>query len=275
MSTPSAPKLDLQACARTALLTPATVRAGALAVACPIACSVVGLEGRDFDPSLLSLLIATPSAFSINAAYQRRERALGFLAQFRSASHMIDAAFDRWARAEEQREAQAELHAVYSSLVRMCERREDAEKRMAEEEMLRMLSKLGGSLERMRRNPTAASEAGIEPLATIFVSDERLLVQAVDQIRVIAFTRTPALLRAFTVSGSAAFPILFAPYFAAVAAQPDGAAWAPYLVSFLFATTISALVQIQEALEDPFEEYIDDIDLRRFAPPSYDILQEG
>ena len=62
------------------------------------------------------------------------------------------------------------------------------------------------------------------------------------------------------------FPILFAPYFAATAADPGRYPWAVYTVSFLFAVTIAALVSIQEALEDPFNGDVDDIDLAVFAP---------
>ena len=254
--------------ANVAILTPATARAGLLAIACPIACTKLGIEGRDFDPSLLSLIVATPSAFSINAAYQRRERALNSLAQFRSAAYMLDLAFQRWAQDDLRRDAKAELNSVYDNLVRMCTDAEASDKRAGEAAMLSQIDALGASIERMRRDPNGFSREGTEALATIFISDERLLVQAADQVRTIAFTQTPVLLRAFTVGGSAVFPILFAPYFAVTAEQPDRAAWAAYLVSFLFATTISSLVRIQEALEDPFDgDAVDDIDLTRFAPP--------
>ena len=37
----------------------------------------------------------------------------------------------------------------------------------------------------------------------------------------------------------------------------------------MFAVSINALVEIQEALEDPFDGGIDDIDLTQFAPPQY------
>jgi hypothetical protein len=66
------------------------------------------------------------------------------------------------------------------------------------------------------------------------------------QVRVIASTRTPVLLRGFTISGSSLFPVLFAPYFAAVAADsPSGLPWSAYLLSLLFAVTNTALVNIQ------------------------------
>jgi len=65
---------------RVAIFTRQTAQVCTLAVVCPALCSEVGFTGKDFDPSLLSLVVATPTAFSINAAYQRRERALQGLA---------------------------------------------------------------------------------------------------------------------------------------------------------------------------------------------------
>lgn len=65
-------------------------------------------------------------------------------------------------------------------------------------------------------------------------------------MRVIASTRTPVLLRGFTVVGSSLFPIMFAPYFAAIAADsPPGLPWSAYLLSLLFAVSNTALVNIQ------------------------------
>ena len=66
------------------------------------------------------------------------------------------------------------------------------------------------------------------------------------QVRVIASTRTPVLLRGFTVGGSTLFPILFAPYFAAIASEStNGIPWSAYLLSLLFAVANGALVAIQ------------------------------
>ena len=42
-----------------------------------------------------------------------------------------------------------------------------------------------------------------------------------------------------------------------------------FAVSFMFAVSINALVEIQEALEDPFDGGIDDVDLTQFSHPQY------
>ena len=52
--------------------------------------------------------------------------------------------------------------------------------------------------------------------------------------------------------GATLFPVIFGPYFADVAVT-SGNYISAFLVSFLLAVTIGALVSIQEALEDPFD----------------------
>lgn len=103
---------------RVALLTPATARSAALSLLCPIACSTMGLVGKDFDPALLSLVIATPSAFSINAAYTRRERAFVALAQLRAAAWSIHHDARRWGCDEDAASASEALRVVWASFMR-------------------------------------------------------------------------------------------------------------------------------------------------------------
>ncbi|EOD34791.1 hypothetical protein EMIHUDRAFT_455521 [Emiliania huxleyi CCMP1516] len=102
--------------AKVALLTPTTLRAASLSVACPLVCSAAGVVGNDFDPALLSLIIAVPSSISINAAYTRRERALTCLARFRSATYALHHSIQRWGRPADRSRIQRENAALYESL---------------------------------------------------------------------------------------------------------------------------------------------------------------
>ena len=130
-----------------------------------------------------------------------------------------------------------------------------------------MLQAVFSAVEAIRRNPPPHAEAGVDGLATVMCADERQLTTSIEQVRVVAAKRTPTSLRGFTVWGSTLFPVIFAPYFAALALESDGLPWAAYLTSILFSFTISALVSIQRALEDPFDgDTIDDIELALFAP---------
>ena len=107
------------------------------------------------------------------------------------------------------------------------------------------LAALGSRLEDIRRNPNPESREHMATLCSMIGTEERLFTQSLEQVRVIASTRTPFLLRGFTISGATLFPIIFAPYFAAIATEAGGFAWSAYLVSILFALSNGALVAIQ------------------------------
>ena len=263
---------------KVAIFTPVTARICSLAVVCPMVCSAVSFTGRDFDPSLISLVIATPSAFSINAAYMRRERALQGLADIRATSWSLQQSATHWASAEHAAELEERLRRLYSTFLvyltniderdeeRMPERTYDREERVLEP-TYEQLQAVFSAVEAIRRNPLPHAEAGADGLATVLCADARQLTTSIEQVRVIATTRTPRSLRGFTVWGSTLFPVIFAPYFAALALESDGVPWPAYLTSILFSFTISALVSIQRALEDPFDgDTVDDIELALFAP---------
>ena len=74
--------------------------------------------------------------------------------------------------------------------------------------------------------------------------------------------RTPTVLRGFLLAATTLFPILFAPYFAHAAHESDGPVWPAYVLSVGMAVANAVLVNIQKALEDPFDgDTADDIEL--------------
>ena len=264
--------MTLREFARVAL-TPTTKRAAALSIACPLLCSAAGFVGRDFDPSLLSLVIAVPSSISINAAYQRRERALTCLAQFRSSTYALHHSVQRWGGSSDRSRIQQENAALFESL---CVGLESGADDVTFRYVFKHLEAIGEVIENVRVAPRRKEDEAFMPsLCTLMLTDERTLVQTIDELRMLASTGTPYLLRGFTVGGSTLFPIIFGPYFADIALSSQGTIdkWSSYLVSFLLATTIGSLVSIQEALEDPFDgdAPLDDIQTAPFAPPGFSL----
>ena len=259
---------------RVALFTPTTLRAAALSIACPLACSASGIVGKDFDPSLLSLIIAVPSSISINAAYTRRERALTCLARYRAAAYALHHSVQRWGGALDRSSIQQENAALFESLCRGLESGGDP---VMFRDVFRHLEAIGEISENVRRSPRREEDAEFMPaVCTVILSDERALWQTIEEMRMLSSTATPYLLRGFTVGGATLFPILFGPYFGDIALDAQGStldALASYIVSFLLAVTIGSLVSIQEALEDPFDgdALLDDVSLIPFAPPGFSL----
>ena len=78
---------------------------------------------------------------------------------------------------------------------------------------------------------------------------------------------TPSILRGLLNFFCFAFPVIFAPYFAFNAESASTPTWAAYLISLLLSLANVSLVNIQGALECPFDgDTEDDIDLRDFEP---------
>jgi hypothetical protein len=158
-----------------------------------------------------------------------------------------------------------ELSAVYASFCRHLTTGDPASLAA----VYRHLANVGGVIDSVRLRPAREEDIEFIPaLATVLHTDERLLMQSLEQVRIVANTRTPLLLRGFTVGGAVAFPIVFAPYFGKIIVDPDDIpAWAGYLVSFIYSVTLTALVSVEEALENPFDgDGNDDISLDQFAP---------
>lgn len=259
--------------AKVALLTPTTTRAAALSIACPLFCSAAGLVGKDFDPALLSLIIAVPSSISINAAYVRRERALTCLAKFRSSTYALHHSVQRWGQPDDRSSIQRENAALFESL---CLGLESGGDPVMFRDVFKHLEAIGEVVESVRQSPRREQDVEFMPaLCTLLLSDERVLWQTIDELRMLSSTATPYLLRGFTVGGATLFPIIFGPYFAEVAVTSGRTldSYSAYFVSFLLAVTIGSLVSIQEALEDPFDGSapLDDISLPPFAPPGFSL----
>lgn len=261
---------------KVAILTPATARISALAIACPLACSTIGLTGKDFDPSLLGLVIATPSAFSISAAYQRREKVLEGLAQMRARTWTLHQSAVRWGSRCQAGEIDLCLQRMWLAFVRhlrLVAAGKEKEALKALDDTYDQLQKLGVAIDNFRLDPPAQNAGGVDSLASIMCSDERLIAQNVEEVRVVAGTETPTTLRGFTVWASTLFPIVFAPYFAAISLE-DSLPWAAYIQSLFYAVTINALVSIQTSLEDPFDgDSPDDIDLSLWGSPVGDFTR--
>ena len=81
-----------------------------------------------------------------------------------------------------------------------------------------------------------------------------------ERMRNILVYRTPTALRAYSQVFLNAFPVLFAPYFANLSANHFTALG--LLVATFYSLVLVSLDNIQELLEDPFDdEGVDDVDL--------------
>ncbi|MEM7568776.1 MAG: hypothetical protein AAF337_03175 [Pseudomonadota bacterium] len=207
----------------------------------------------ELPSTLIAVAIVFPIAFSINAAYQRREQALSHLASFRATTAALYWAHRDWAggNAGQQLSKQAEdiTRSMYGSLITALTLK-DEEQEEATVQMYRAGSQLSKSHEDLRVagvSPTEISRAN-NYLRMLLVDMERLLV--------IAQYRTPSSLRAFSKVFLNIFPIIYAPFYAYIA-QETSAAFG-YAVAIAFSLVLVGLDNVQDRLEDPFDGLGDD-----------------
>jgi hypothetical protein len=213
-----------------------------IALACTYLCLKSGIT-VNLPFELVAVAIVFPIVFTISGAFQRREGALGELAEFRANLIAIYLAHRDWPRdggdAGPVRDELRVLHErVRDSLRGPDPRRTDA--------VYAVFSNLSKAHEAMRdRGGISSSE-----LARLN-QYLRNSIANFEKLRNVAIYRTPISLRAYTQVFLNAFPILFAPYFALISSQ----GWPPlgFVMATLYSIVLVGLDNIQEGLEDPFD----------------------
>lgn len=233
-----------------------------LAVLSTWLCIQFGLAG-DFPLTLIATAVVFPIVFSINSAYKRRESVLDDYGLIKANGRAIYFAARDWLEEADEarlercrgllRDLLTEARNLYAS---PREQMADREKRV-----YASFSQLSRFIRIDLR------EAG---LATGEVSRcnqylSKMLV-AFEQTKHIYQYRTPRTLRAFSDVFITVLPPLYGPYFAYIAV--DFSPSLTYLMPVLFALVLSALDNIQEQLENPFDQIGQDdvmINAEKFA----------
>jgi len=214
----------------------------------------------DIPTGLIGLAVVFPIVFSINTAYKRREEGLRYLAGVKAHAVSLYFAHRDWAPEDEKARAahgkrarkliEDLLGAVRTYLAK------DGRTTKELNGVLDVLSRLSVSLERLRAAGVPANEISRanQYLSKILADFERM--------RNIATYRTPVSLRAYSVVFLNAFPVAFGPYFATLCTENKAFPAVGYVVAVLYSLVLVSLDNIQEHLEDPFDDVgTDDIHL--------------
>jgi predicted membrane chloride channel (bestrophin family) len=234
----------------------------ALAVVSTYLCIQLDLKG-DFPLTLIATAVVFPIVFSINSAYKRRESVLDDYGKIKAHGRAIYFASRDWLEAPDSARSErcrVLLRDLLSAARTLYSSPRDA---MSEQEakVYQGFSELSQFIRHDLR------EAG---LATGEVSRcnqylSKMLV-AFEQTKHVYQYRTPRTLRAFSDAFITLLPPLYGPYFAFLATE-----FTPqltYLMPVLFALVLAALDNIQEQLENPFDQVGQDdvmINAEKFA----------
>ncbi|MBW2617657.1 MAG: hypothetical protein JRC92_02120 [Deltaproteobacteria bacterium] len=232
-----------------------TIIVTALALASTFFCRRFNLAA-EMPTGLIGVAIIFPIVFSINAAYRRREEALRYFASYKAHALALYYAHRDWV--PEGRPDQAERgRGLIQEILAATDRYFTATESEREErfrELYHIFSQTSASHEKLRAAGVPANEVS---RANQYL---RAMMIELERMRNILLYRTPKSLRAYSWVFLNCFPIFFGPYFAYLAAEYYVSLG--YGVAALYSLVLVSLDNIQEGLENPFDQVgADDIDL--------------
>ena len=216
----------------------------------------------DFPLTLIATAIVFPLVFSISTAYNRREKALEEYGAMKAHGRSIYLAARDWAP-EPKRAHQEAIRDTLRDLLQSCRDLVTGPKDKAGEQearVYRCFSRLSDAIRDLRADGVAATEIS---RANQYLSR---MMSSFESIRNIYEYRTPRSLRAFSDFFILLLPVLYGPYFAFQALQFRSELF--WVMPVLFALILVGLSNIQDHLENPFDQIGEDdvaIDPQRFA----------
>ena len=219
-----------------------------LAVISTYLCIRYGITAN-FPLTLLATAIVFPIVFSINSAYKRREVVLDDYGSLKSHGRAIFFATRDWladsnpASQEKCRQLLGDLLSAIRAL--FCGKRIDMHER--EELVYARFS----DLSRFIRDDLRAAGLATGEVSRCNQYMSKMLL-AFEQIKHIYQYRTPRTLRAFSDFFIKIMPPLYGPYFAYIAIDFNPSL--TYVMPVLFALVLVSLDNIQEHLENPFDQ---------------------
>jgi hypothetical protein len=202
----------------------------------------------DFPLTLIATAIVFPLVFSISTAYTRREKALEEYGSIKAHGRSLYFASRYWVSPT----SESRDHDLKSALRELLAATQDmlmspvSEMQAHETRALAAFGRLSEFVQDMRRAHLSTSETS--PLHQAIA---RMLV-AFENLKHIYQYRTPQTLRAFSDFFILLLPILYGPYFAYQANQFSRELF--YVMPILFALILVGLANIQDHLENPFDQ---------------------
>jgi hypothetical protein len=226
-----------------------------LSVLCTYICKEYGFVG-DLPLSFIFTAIIFPIVFSINSAYMRREEALRSLGNIKAHSVALYMAFRNWAIQEPKPNKLHLRNLLLSFYKDMSEHflKYSQKKETSDYSIYDKFNKISLSIQDLRANNITASE-----LSRL---DQYLskIMQDYERLRSILIYRTPYILRTFTLFFNYSFPIFCAPYFAYYVSKYSNESYYQlyYLLPILYSCILVSLSNIQDQLENPFDQDSDE-----------------
>ncbi len=203
---------------------------------------------EDFPLTLIGLAVVFPIVFSINGAYKRREVVLDQYGILKAHGRAIYFASRDWVGDDDAASAE-KVKTIMHELLRGCRelfQSDEAGFEAREEAVYAKFSELSLFIKDFRRRGLATGEVS---RSNQYMSK---MVVAFEKLKHIHQYRTPRTLRAYSKVFIYILPVLYGPYFAQVA--EGKATWLAYILPCLLSIILVSLDNIQEHLENPFDQ---------------------
>lgn len=206
----------------------------------------------NFPETLIATAIVFPLVFSISTAYGRREKALEEYGSIKAHGRALYFAARDWLADCDERRL-TELRAALGELLTACRdmfTHPLNDMPHYEQRIHRAFSSLSLLVRKLRDDGLPATECS---RCNQYVSK---IITSFENIKHIYQYRTPRSLRAFSDFFILLLPILYGPYFAAQAVEFSKELF--YVMPVLFALILVGLANIQDHLENPFDQIGED-----------------
>lgn len=206
-----------------------------------------------FPDMLVGVAIVFPVVFSIGAAYNRRETALQRLSDFKGHAIAIFYATRDWTATKENNlpdRARSIISNMLKQMRTIFQSKSDASWEENEKKIYSMFSELSHLTMEMRNFGVQSGEIS---RVSQYVSK---MIIAFDNMKIIHHYRTPITLRSYSKFFIYAFPIVYGPYFAST--FKDYSAHLEYVMPILYSFILVSLDNIQDQLENPFDDVGED-----------------
>jgi predicted membrane chloride channel (bestrophin family) len=224
----------------------------ALAVISSYVCFHLDLTAK-FPDMLVGVAIVFPVVFSIGSAYNRRETALQRWADFKGHAVAIFYATRDWTSTKDEQLPNRFKQLLQEMLELMQLMFKESKKSVwesHERRMYQLFSQLSTLSMEFRNHGVQSGEVS---RVSQYVSK---IIIAFDNMKIIHNYRTPVTLRTYSKVFIYIFPILYGPYFASTFHEYN--AHLEYVMPVLYSFILVSLDNIQDHLENPFDEVGED-----------------
>ena len=211
-----------------------------------------GLTAK-FPDMLVGVAIVFPVVFSIGSAYTRRETALQRFSDFKGHAVALYFATRDWTSDKGNNlpeKASQLIHQMLHQIKVMVKLNNKEEWLTHEKKMYQLFSQTSQLTMEMR---AAGVQSGEVSRVSQYVSK---MIVAFDNMKIIHNYRTPVTLRTYSKVFIYIFPIIYGPYFAST--FHDYSAQLEYVMPVLYSFILVSLDNIQDHLENPFDEIGED-----------------